>query len=287
MITKQENNNSAFHILELLSKEAKTKYEIMEKLNIKAPTFYKYIHILKKAGFNIIKKQGKYKIKNYKGAIELAGFEESILAYLGFLSFDMLPYSKFSTFFKTLENMLQLCNKRNFKNTFKKFDCYKVHSINNNFKNKIETLQKHIEEKNIIKITTATKKELIFVPLAFAWEKNRIYLHFLDNNKMKKGTILLKNIARISSNGEKEISEYANETIFEIYGRLAQIYVLKDSERILNKFKDKIVVANSASDKIALFKRLLRYDVLCKVIFPKNDVIEFENLINKSLDNID
>ena len=259
----------------------------MEKLNIKAPTFYKYIHILKKAGFNIIKKQGKYKIKNYKGAIELAGFEESILAYLGFLSFDMLPYSKFSTFFKTLENMLQLCNKRNFKNTFKKFDCYKVHSINNNFKNKIETLQKHIEEKNIIKITTATKKELIFVPLAFAWEKNRIYLHFLDNNKMKKGTILLKNIARISSNGEKEISEYANETIFEIYGRLAQIYVLKDSERILNKFKDKIVVANSASDKIALFKRLLRYDVLCKVIFPKNDVIEFENLINKSLDNID
>ena len=101
MTTTQENNNTAFHIIDLLSKEAKTKHEIMEKLNIKAPTFYKYTHILKKAGFDVIKKQGKYKIKNYQSAMILASHEESILAYLGFLSFDMLSYSKFSTFFNT------------------------------------------------------------------------------------------------------------------------------------------------------------------------------------------
>ena len=77
------------------------------------------------------------------------------------------------------------------------------------------------------------------------------------------------------------------ETIFELYGRLKKTYLLKDEERIVDYTKDKLVIANSSNDKKKLFKRLLRYDILCKVTFPKSDVKEFTKLISDSLNNLD
>ena len=34
-----------------------------------------------------------------------------------------------------------------------------------------------------------------------------------------------------------------NETIFELYGKLAKSYLLKDDERIVDSTKDKLVIA--------------------------------------------
>ena len=76
------------------------------------------------------------------------------------------------------------------------------------------------------------------------------------------------------------------ETIFELYGHLAKTYVLRDDETIIDYFDGGIRVANGTKDKNILFKRLLRYDLLCKIIHPEYDRIKFKELLDKSLDNL-
>lgn len=77
-----------------------------------------------------------------------------------------------------------------------------------------------------------------------------------------------------------------NETFFELYGKLIKSYRLKENERVVDFNDEKLVIASSNSDKNELFRRLLRYDTLCRVIFPKKDVNNFKKLIEKSLANI-
>lgn len=80
--------------------------------------------------------------------------------------------------------------------------------------------------------------------------------------------------------------EFEKEIIFELYGKLANSYILKDNERIVDKFADKIVIANSSLDKEGLFKRLLRYDIFCKVLFSKDDREEFKKFVQNSIKSI-
>ena len=80
---------------------------------------------------------------------------------------------------------------------------------------------------------------------------------------------------------------HKKEIIFELYGKLAKSYLLKDNERVLDFTRDKIVIANSCDDKEKLFRRLMRYDTYCKIVFPKKEVDSFKKLIEKSLANID
>jgi len=78
-----------------------------------------------------------------------------------------------------------------------------------------------------------------------------------------------------------------NETIFELYDKLVKSYRLKEDERIIDSLENKLVIASSNPNKDELFRRLLRYDILCKVIFPKQHVQLFKKIIQKSLANLD
>ena len=98
--------------------------------------------------------------------------------------------------------------------------------------------------------------------------------------------IPVEKIVKIVPEARIEKLPEAKETIFELYGRLAKIYVLKENERIIDSFSDRLVIANGSCDKEILFRRLLRYDELCKILFSSEDVIKFKKMIQKSLDNI-
>ena len=116
-------------------------------------------------------------------------------------------------------------------------------------------------------------------------DKNKLFLKSKIENIEKN--IPLDNIIKIIEDN-KNLKQFLNkETIFELYGKLSKSYLLKDNERIIDFSKDKIVIANSSPDKETLFRRLLRYDILCKVIFPKEDVLYFKTIIKKSLANIE
>ena len=62
MATNLTNKNS-FDILKLLMKKSSSLSEILDFLEIKAPTFYKHLSNIKKAGFEINKNENMYKIK--------------------------------------------------------------------------------------------------------------------------------------------------------------------------------------------------------------------------------
>lgn len=122
-----------------------------------------------------------------------------------------------------------------------------------------------------------------------AFEKYDIYKTLFQNNNQEipKGKYKEKikyttevKIIKMNKNPQE------NETFFELYDKLIKSYRLKENERVVDFNNEKLVIASSNPDKDELFRRLLRYDTLCKVIFPKKDVNGFKKLIEKSLANI-
>ncbi len=282
LITKKQ-----IKLAKLLMNDFVHKDVILATLDIKEAVFSKYLTQLKKVGFNIIKKDRKYRIKSYSNQINLSHFENCFLAYVLGLSKTMLSKEKFQALFKIYGKLSELNSKENFQETLKYLKKYLKKQLNNKFQKKIKILEKYIEEERILEITTLNKKILELTPKSFEFEKDKINAIFLDNMNKKFISIPIDNIARIFPLNDFHLFDSTQETIFEIYGRLKDTYLLKNDEILIDSFKDKIVVSNYGQDKNLLFKRLLKYDTLAKIIFPKSDAEKFSNLIKKSLDNLD
>ena len=166
------------------------------------------------------------------------------------------------------------------------FENLKKASISEYYSEKISILNKYINSKNKVKIIIKDTEEMEIFPIELYWEKEKLNLKYIDLENETK-TILLDNIVQICEKNDEIKFTQENETIFEIRGKLAKSYLLKENERIIDSYRDKIIVANSQNDKDKLFRRLLRYDIYCKVLLPKVDVLKFKEMIEKSLANIE
>ncbi len=286
MKKNMNSKNSAIKMLNLLLKNSMTKKQICETLSIKMPTFYKCIKKLKDVGFEIEKKGLYYSASKFSATIEYVPLEESIFAYLLVLADNMLPEKKNKLVKSAIFKMLYISTKEAYENTLEKYKLLKSYCYNNVYKEKIELLQKYKDSKYSLKITVRSGREYVLTPLDFYWENNKVYFYFMDNEIRKKKMIPVEKIVKIVPEARIEKLPEAKETIFELYGRLAKIYVLKENERIIDSFSDRLVIANGSCDKEILFRRLLRYDELCKILFSSEDVIKFKKMIQKSLDNI-
>lgn len=78
-----------------------------------------------------------------------------------------------------------------------------------------------------------------------------------------------------------------NSVVFEIYGRLASVYKLKPSEKVLNFSNNHLTISNSEEDKDVLLRRLLKYGENCKIIRPKTLQKEFLTLTDDILKNLE
>ncbi len=79
---------------------------------------------------------------------------------------------------------------------------------------------------------------------------------------------------------------FVKSVIFELRGRLAKSYQLRENEQMLHqKGDDVIVVSNKYEDKETLLHRLMRYDSSCKIIKPQEYVDDMKKMIEKSLQN--
>ena len=125
-MTIELTRENSFDILRLFFEETYTKEEILQKLSIKNPTFYKHVQLLKNAGFDIVKKNNIYFIRTYKKLVKIAEHEKSLLAYLGFLSFYLLPNVKMNIFVESMDKMLRLCTKEDYQGTFNNLELYKL-----------------------------------------------------------------------------------------------------------------------------------------------------------------
>ena len=76
----------------------------------------------------------------------------------------------------------------------------------------------------------------------------------------------------------------SNTIVYEISGKLANTYKLKEGEVLLAKNNQKLFIKNMNEDFEFLAKRLIRYKECCKVLLPKEFENYFKNYIDKILD---
>ena len=255
--------------------------------NIKPSTFYKYLNLYKQAGFDIVKVKSIYKMIRYSDVVKLSDAEKGLIAYLKLLSYMLFPKIKDKILTKFIDKILQLTNEETKKEIENKFETMQKAIENNLYKEKLELFEKYKNEDRNINVQLKNGNSLNLIPKEISFKNRKIYFNFLDNeNKEIKQIEINKIVNMTKKQPQIMLKSDTKEIIFELYGRLAKIYVLKEGERIINSSPDKIVIANGNSDKTALFRRLLRYDTLCKVRYPKKDAGEFKKLIEKSLENI-
>lgn len=279
-------DKKTLNILKTLLVESSSKEELMKNFSMKSSTLYKHLNLIKKAGYEIRQEDLFYELVVCKNVLTFADYELNLFSYFLLIAYLMLPNNKFKTLQNVINKFLTLTNKNDKEIVQKKYKDLKLTSMNNCYFEKISILKKYKDTKKNVLILCKDSQEFNILPKDYIWNKNKLYLEYYDEeNRLKK--ILIDNIIKIFENKNENILSQTKETIFELHGRLAKSYLLKENERIIDFTKEKIVIANSSKDKIALFRRLLRYDTLCKVTFPKTDVLSFKELIEKSLANID
>lgn len=287
MKNKQSTSKTSIKMAALLLDNFYPKEEILAKLNIKTPTFFKNMHLLKISGIKFEKENKKYKISAFADTINYSSLNTSIMAHLLTLSSNFFPKNKTQSLMLIFKKFLYLSSLENFNQFLKKYNFFKKVSSNNEYKDKIELLQKYIDEKTILKVKTKDLNEFALKPLGFISKQDETFFIFESLEHKEKKEIKAQDIKEMGPDKKLSQTNKNHETIFELTGRMARTYLLKEEEILIDTSKDKIVVSNYSENKEKLFKRLLRYDVLCNIRFPKQDRIDFENLLKKSLDNID
>lgn len=285
MMKELNDKKNSFEIIKALSKGEVKKNEIIEQLGISQSTFYKYLSIMKELGFDILSDRTFYEIIRYKKVCKFDKSDINMFAYLLLIANLLLPSWKMKILKKAIYRILYLSDKYVVDEVSENYQKNILTSVEKYYKQKIAIIRKYISSNKIVLIVLKNKLEISAKPLDLFWKKDKIYLKYQMLDGIEKD-IHIDNIVKIFEDEKQEIELNKSETLFELRGRLAKSYLLKDDERIIDYTKDKIVVINSSPDKNKLFKRLLRYDILCKVLFPKEDVEKMKQITQESLANL-
>ncbi len=270
----------------LLKEKECTRNDITLKLDVKQASFYRYVSIFKKAGFIFNKNPDKFKILNFYDTLEFGNCETSILGHLLCMTNAILPHKKHIVFERAVEKMLCLANEEAFRKTKEKFGFYKQIAYTDFYFEKICAINEFLDIKENMKILTNKNKQILTDPKQILWDKEKPELEYINLETNAVETICLDKIVKLMHLDEEVFMGGPKEIVFELYGNLSISYLLKGLERVVDYNKNKLVIANASQKKEELFKRLLRYDILCRVILPKSDIEEFENLIKKSFCNL-
>ena len=274
-------------ILLYLLRYPKRKEDVLDEFNIKETTFYKYIQYIKKAGFIIKKRNGLYNILYFSKKIQFNKTEELIIANLLFNADNHLAKNKSKTFKNAVFYILRYSNEACFNTIKELFEKQKNLNSESNIKNKIQHIQELINKGKVVEILTKQNKRYLTKILDVIFDDDKVFALFYNKREKCDQKILIDSIKNMEI--VEDIGIYKGpetETIFQLTNRLSKSYILKEDERIVDKFDNKIIVANSSNNKKYLFKRLLRYDEYCKILFPKSDVEKFKLFLKKSKENI-
>ena len=280
----KERKNS-LNIAKILSQGSIEKDSVLQIANVAQSTFYKHLKVIRDAGFEVKNKNNRFKMTTYKKEYLFSQNELNIFCYLLMIAQITLPEYKINEFKSAIDEILSLSTKEMALEFEEKYESYKMATIAEYYGEKIEAIKKYFTTEKQIIIITKKKKEIFLKPLNFEWKKDKIYLKYKDSENEIKN-IALNEIVKVTEKERNKSFMKEKEVVFELYGRLADCYLLKDNERVIEGTKEKLVIANSDKDKDELFRRLLKYDTLCKVIFPAEDVEDIKNRIEKSLANL-
>lgn len=258
-----------------------------EDISLSRETIAKYFKTLRKFGCIIRKRRGRFELVSVPFSLDLSDADYYYLAAFENLGVnlygDNIKYDLRSAFTK----ILSLTDYSG----YDKYGAYlseasKINHISVLFRDKITKLLKFGSDNSKIKIVYDDKKMNIS-HVSFRYCDNAVFVHVFNEDNKSYELLLLENIKDICPTPKSSlVSDFAPYTVFELRGRLKNSYTLYEGERVIKIGEDFIWVSNNFDDKNQLFKRLIRYGKLCKIISPDCDIEKFKNMLNKMSANL-
>lgn len=285
------------YLVKILQKKDVSLSEVEEEFaqnpeiekDIQSETFLKYIKTLNAANIVIKKSKGKYRLidfptkinlsnKSLKTLIKLQNFIQSL--YQQNLS---LEYGKF------INHLSKYLDKnKNKKIAELKSNNEEVFADYHRYKNILTTIDKYLQKGLKLEITTALNGKMILDSLSIEFYNKSIFISGYNQSLKELISIPIETVhkVKLSSQISRKIDLFTSIT-FKLKGKLAQKYKLKSNEKILkfDKEKQELIVITTKEDKELLFKRLIRYGLLCEIIGPKYVRNEFKEFISQIAGN--
>ena len=288
-------------ILKILLNDNLSKANLIEKLSCVSDVeqvytleaFIKYFNTIEIAGFKLNREKNIYKLENALKYLKLTTEEKElflkVISQIGLLYDEEQEKSVKQATYRILK---YLNNDIKEETIDKIFNPTKMSSNDEETKNILSTLNKLKNDKLMVKIqyeSKTNKNNEVFVEIRKIEDKNdKISLVCYIPEKRRNKKIYLDSIVQLSQLPTKATeSNTFNTIVFEVYGRLAYLYKLKDSEKVINFSSNHLVISNSEEDKDLLLRRLLKYGENCKIVKPIEVKEEFVSLTNEILKNLE
>ena len=234
----------------------------------------KYINTCKCCGVDIQKVNGKYALVNIPFNNKFSDDETKLLYEIKQVS-EGLRTEKISQIISSLFNKLHI--------TYFKSEYGLKSSINQRI---IRTFEKALAVNSEIDIIYEKGNTLHCKPIRINTKDKKIIFKVKHENEfidVLPDEVI--DIEVIDANAKKAKFE-SNEVIYELKGKLAKRYQLRENEQIIQyKSNGTIVISNKYENRKELLHRLMRYDSLCKILKPRDYVKEFKGMIKDALKN--
>ena len=241
----------------------------------------KYLNTLRAAGLEIERlKGGKYYLYNFLTAITLNTKEIEAFKKLEIAVLRYGTIKNIRTFIDFKRKMIKFFDKE----TQKELNKLNIGNFSSILTAKVKTFQQLCEDNQKIKIKY--KNKLFTVePKQISITDNLIYLECYNTNQSEKTKFLLDKVSLIEQQPSKNTNrDSSTAVLYELSGKLAHTYKLKEGEKIIAEHPTKIFVKAQTNDYNFLARRLLRYQTCCKIIEPKEFRKYFISYTNKILD---
>lgn len=302
MLNKYSNETGTriLTLLKALLKKPLSSQEMLRIIEDKCEEIYrpeiisKYIKTLKTVGINIKKTDGKYFVQEN---LEKTDFDENDLSIMLFIKSHLEKFQN-EILNETVENAFQMIE-NSFSDKTKdllkrtKIQKYLVKKLKNNNKSMLKKYENYCKDNLKIELeylapSTNNKNKFKISPLKLIYKKGESILIGFDCESNIYREFITKNIVSIRQTPQKNTGSYSSSVNFKLKNRLAKSYMLKPSEKIIERHKNYIIVSNNSEDHDLLIRRLIRYYRNCEVLYPLecrqkmiNYISEMEKIYNE------
>lgn len=266
--------------LQVLLQGNYTMNELVDRLNFKEKdaifnnsVVSKYINTCRYCGIDIPKIQNKYFVASMPFGLDLTSNDIDLLEKLQ----NVVKENMIKKYCKFFDDFIERINKYSNKQIIK--------VDKSTYKMSLELFENAMCERRKVKFLYKNGSEYICTPLKLVENGDRVFFNVLYKNREK--LINSDRVSGLSILSEKFFPRMSDVTVtYKMKRELAKRYVLRENEKILQKFENgDIVISNNGEVKDILFSRLFRYDDLCEILTPKNYREEFKTILESTLSN--
>ncbi len=278
----QKKNLSSIQVLKTLNVLLDGNYtmaEILEKLNAKEnepvfnnSTVSKYINTCRYCGIDVVKVHNKYHVIKFPFGLMLDDEEVGLVQTLKEAVTDEMPQKSCQEFQVLVDKLNRYANKKITRVEKKHYVAI------------FEAFEKAVNSKKKVRLLFKNRIELVGIPVTIVNENGKIFFKIFCKNRLR-----MIDISRLSAvhTTEESFVGYMDEqsVVYNLKGKLAKRYEIREDERILNSSDDMITITNNSRNLEMLISRLMRYDNLCEIVAPADARKEMKTIIEDTLKN--